>query len=119
VVPLIFYSSFDPDVCFVEEVIYEACVIATKTMVGEAHPTAKRSSSASVRLANACPPFSYGIVAFNGWPLNALRLHNNYEKVNLPNGKKSARKRPRFLREIEGCDAVASGRPTRIPENLG
>jgi hypothetical protein len=35
----------------------------------------------------ACPPFSHGIVAFNGWPLNALRGDNHYKK---PVGKKSA-----------------------------
>jgi hypothetical protein len=29
----------------------------------------------------AHPPFSHGIVAFNGWPLNALRRDNHYEKA--------------------------------------
>jgi hypothetical protein len=77
VVPLIFNSSFDPDVCFVEEVIYEACVFATKTMVGEAHPTAQIGQEVEFLLGEAslmlALPFSHGIVAFNGWPLNALR----------------------------------------------
>jgi hypothetical protein len=43
-------------------------------------------------------PFLHGIVAFNGWPLNTLRLDNNYEKVNLPIGKNSAKKTA-FFRE--------------------
>jgi hypothetical protein len=26
-------------------------------------------------------PFSHGIIAFSGWPLNALRQDNHYEKA--------------------------------------
>jgi hypothetical protein len=37
-------------------------------------------------------PFSHGIVALNGWPLNALRRDNHYKKVNLPLGKNTAKK---------------------------
>jgi hypothetical protein len=33
------------------------------------------------------PPFSHGIVALNGWPLNALRRDDHSKK---PIGKKSA-----------------------------
>jgi hypothetical protein len=48
-----------------------------ETLLGTCPTSAKRSGSSSMGYANACPPFSHGIVAFNGWPLNALRGDNH------------------------------------------
>jgi hypothetical protein len=79
----------------------------------ETCPTsAGKSSSTSVR---HCPPFSHGIVAFNGWPLNALRLDNNYKKVNLPLGKNSAKK----TAFSSGKRGLAAKDVFRFPEKLG
>jgi hypothetical protein len=91
-------------------------------MVGEAHPTARRSSST---LAGFAPPFSHGIVAFSGWPLNALQGDNNHEKVNEPAakfgesgktlGKKSLPKIPVFLGENEHSRSEPMRKPRKKP----
>jgi hypothetical protein len=40
--------------------------------------TAKMQKRFALRIATlAVPPFSHGIVALNGWPLNALRRDNH------------------------------------------
>jgi hypothetical protein len=64
---------------------------------------------------NACPFCSHGIVAFNGWPLNALRRDNNYKKVNLPVGKNSAKK----TAFSSGKRGIAVKGVFRFQENLG
>jgi hypothetical protein len=45
---------------------------------------------------HSCSFFSHGIVAFNGWPLNALRPDNNCKKGELDPSAKTRRKKPHF-----------------------
>jgi hypothetical protein len=35
----------------------------------------------SALMNHSCSPFSHGIVAFSGWPSNAVRQDNHYEKA--------------------------------------
>jgi hypothetical protein len=65
-----------------------------------------------VGLANACLPFSHGIVAFNGWLLNALR-RDDHSKT--PIGKNS----PKKTAFSSGKRGLAERDVFRFPENFG
>jgi hypothetical protein len=54
-------------------------------------------------LANACPPFSQGIVVLNGWPLNALRRDDHYKKGKLAQRQKFGEKNRVFPKKTERC----------------
>jgi hypothetical protein len=50
-----------------------------------------------VGFVSACPPFSHGIVALSGWPLNALRHDDNYKKGEYDSRQKVALKNRVFF----------------------
>jgi hypothetical protein len=83
-------------------------------LVGKAHSTTRPKGRVLLRRASLtlAPPFSHGIVAFNSWPLNALRGDNHWKTLV---GKNSAIKTA-FSSGNRGIAAIAVFRPR---EKLG